>query len=867
MQPISGSPRGPAAARAWAAAPAATLTATGSRAYQTLGDLAVQHHGRIKPLDTVARQEVKQVYGRETIKLTGPDDTTESWGPIEALVDWSARPDYWDEKDFILVEYLPLKRMLLAGAIREQLTAIAEKAPPSERERLHKLADDPDLKATDLEAAAALPGVSADRSEALKGLAEKLSEDHKWLSPQDLEVAEVEIDGKTMPFLDWVGRIFDKQQSARREQGEAPPLSTLERKAAEVGERLLGYQAFRDRNSRGIRELDLSLMPRPVNATYLKYTTEAFQKAKEAGGLEALNPVELDAVTTLLRYWRDIQKKERALPGTDAEFDKKYTTWLRGTAPWVSLRLLIDADAEELAKAGYPADKLAAFRTAYTDLIAAEKAAPGQISEAKAAALITSARDLGTAVSQYPAPQVLARESFFNRFAPFFRAPYAYGSALLLLLISLGIKADRRTLLGKLDLGLYVAGLLAFLVGIGLEVIGFYYRVRISGWAPVTNLYETVIWVALISAVIGLVMELIFRKKYAAVAASGVALMTTLLAANTSMLDPNIELLQPVLRSNYWLTIHVLTIVSSYAAFSLAMALGLIAVCQYLTATYKRSVAYSELAPPLMAGLPLLLAGGLGVYASRTGLGPAWVSSLGFYYATAVVAGLGGVLTIMGGVGMLGEAINRMTFREDPDLDEAAVAGAPAEAAPSPSPDGDEGGAAVATLTRPTVAEIRARSAALRPKLDVRTRAMQATAAQLKPLANFIYRALQVGVLLVAAGTILGGVWADYSWGRFWGWDPKEVWALITLLVYLVPLHGRFAGWVNTFGLVVSSVVCYMSVVMAWYGVNAVLGVGLHSYGFTEGGKQGLVLTGTVAVLAFVAAAAWRRWLAQYRTT
>ena len=98
---------------------------------------------------------------------------------------------------------------------------------------------------------------------------------------------------------------------------------------------------------------------------------------------------------------------------------------------------------------------------------------------------------------------------------------------------------------------------------------------------------------------------------------------------------------------------------------------------------------------------------------------------------------------------------------------------------------------------------------------------------------------MQVGVLLIAAGTILGGVWADYSWGRFWGWDPKEVWALITLLVYLIPLHGRFAGWVNTFGLVVASVVCFLSVVMAWYGVNFVLGVGLHSYGFAEGGSQG----------------------------
>ncbi len=116
---------------------------------------------------------------------------------------------------------------------------------------------------------------------------------------------------------------------------------------------------------------------------------------------------------------------------------------------------------------------------------------------------------------------------------------------------------------------------------------------------------------------------------------------------------------------------------------------------------------------------------------------------------------------------------------------------------------------------------------------------MQRTAAMVKPLSNFIYRAMQVGVLLIAAGTILGGVWADYSWGRFWGWDPKEVWALITLLVYLIPLHGRFAGWVSTFGLVAASVVCFLSVIMAWYGVNFVLGVGLHSYGFVEGRLAG----------------------------
>ena len=83
-----------------------------------------------------------------------------------------------------------------------------------------------------------------------------------------------------------------------------------------------------------------------------------------------------------------------------------------------------------------------------------------------------------------------------------------------------------------------------------------------------------------------------------------------------SLLDPNIKSLQPVLRSNYWLTIHVLTEVSSYAAFALAMGLGLIATLYYLTATYRHSVRYSHLAVPLIPGLPMLILGGIGVVAS-----------------------------------------------------------------------------------------------------------------------------------------------------------------------------------------------------------------------------------------------------------
>ena len=84
-----------------------------------------------------------------------------------------------------------------------------------------------------------------------------------------------------------------------------------------------------------------------------------------------------------------------------------------------------------------------------------------------------------------------------------------------------------------------------------------------------------------------------------------------------------------------------------------------------------------------------------------------------------------------------------------------------------------------------------------------------------------------------------------------------EAWALIALLCYIVTLHGRLAGWWTQFGLVVASVVCFLAVLMAWYGVNFVLGKGLHSYGFGLGGET-YVVSFVLADLLFVAFAIWR---------
>ncbi len=83
-------------------------------------------------------------------------------------------------------------------------------------------------------------------------------------------------------------------------------------------------------------------------------------------------------------------------------------------------------------------------------------------------------------------------------------------------------------------------------------------------------------------------------------------------------------------------------------------------------------------------------------------------------------------------------------------------------------------------------------------------------------------------------GTVLGGIWANYSWGRFWGWDPKENGALMICLWSLVILHGRMAGWFREIGIHINSIILGILVTFSWWGVNN-LGVGLHSYGFTQG--------------------------------
>ncbi|MEY2510185.1 MAG: hypothetical protein QOE26_948 [Verrucomicrobiota bacterium] len=326
----------------------------------------------------------------------------------------------------------------------------------------------------------------------------------------------------------------------------------------------------------------------------------------------------------------------------------------------------------------------------------------------------------------YPEESQLRLEYFYNHWDGFYRAAWCYGIALLLLAIAhfrsrSSVAASLREATGKRSY-IRIIGVILAIAGLLFHASGIAMRCLIAGRPPVTNMYESIIWVSFAVSFFGMIFFARYRTPVYLLAALPVSLVALLLVHQMPIAMPSsIDPLVPVLRDNFWLTIHVLTITLSYAAFALAMGFGHILLFRY--------------------------------------------------------------------------ARNPVSARADQSMH------------------------------------------------------------------FWLYRVLQLGVILLAAGTILGGVWANYSWGRFWGWDPKETWALIALLCYILTLHGRLAGWWTQFGLVVASVVCFLAVLMAWYGVNFVLGKGLHSYGFGIGGEN-YVGGFVIADLLFVGFAIWR-----YRST
>ncbi|MFN7729425.1 MAG: cytochrome c biogenesis protein [Bdellovibrio sp.] len=320
-------------------------------------------------------------------------------------------------------------------------------------------------------------------------------------------------------------------------------------------------------------------------------------------------------------------------------------------------------------------------------------------------------RARASAPDRYIADNKIKAEVHYNGFHPFKWAWAFYLLAVVALTLFWILKQHR----------LVTAGWVLTSIGILFHLYGFGLRIYLSDRAPVSNMYETVVWVSFGTVLFAMIIEAIYKWRLILTAGAAVGAFCLILTDFAPVvLDDSIQPLEPVLRSNFWLTVHVLTITISYAAFFLAFALGDIGLVMYL--------------------------------------------------------------------------------RDEKRYEE-----------------------------------------------------------RIRALVMALYRSIQIGVAFLAPGIILGGIWADYSWGRFWGWDPKETWALIALLGYLAILHARLAGLLKNFGMICTAILSFSLIIMAWYGVNFVLGAGLHSYGFGAGGVE--YVSGFVAlhVLAVIFVAVVRR--------
>ena len=281
-------------------------------------------------------------------------------------------------------------------------------------------------------------------------------------------------------------------------------------------------------------------------------------------------------------------------------------------------------------------------------------------------------------------------EHYFNSYAPFARSMGIYLVALLLACFS------------WLSLSRWLSNSAFYLVGLAFVVhtSGLIFRMYLEGRPPVTNLYSSAIFMGWGAVLLGWVLERIYRNGIGSVTAGGIGFATLIIAHQLS-LDPNgsgkgdtMEMMQAVLDTNFWLATHVTSITIGYSATFLS---GFLALLYVLRGTFTRS------------------------------------------------------------------------------LDEKVA----------------------------------------------------------KSLSRMVYGIVCFATITSFVGTVLGGIWADQSWGRFWGWDTKENGALLIVIWNALILHAKWGGLIRDRGLMNLAIFGNVVTAWSWFGVNS-LGVGLHAYGHSD---------------------------------
>jgi len=877
--------------------------------------------GRVMPLDSFARDTVESICGRmrpklslegagyeqpaTAVELTAarelfPQGKPRRFEPYELLFSWLVEPEKWESVPFLSAEHGQLRQELLGLPLTgpdgerlkyasprqvERATALETRLRKLQVEESHGQANyedrsltGVDKKASDLYQALRLfrlftfqPKGPIDPRGGSYGLLVEAVE--RWRRIEEpLEQLQA------MPGLEGsrplVGRVQEKMKrlvelaeaGEKFEPGAVEPLLVELRTAtgdlAGQYKKLVGRlfnepdKALPQSAARGPEELRQVRAKLQELATGLSDASRLFGAAQHAlydSGrslrlVPALNPA--------------------ALEGTRDTSDQ--------SQPWLSLQSLLFGSPALMAR--YPQaeleqvrKKFAAVKAAYLDRAASDRPARfatavnefaqsvrvlGEKLEPTRRQLTIAHRDEAILrATAYPPPGAVDAELHYNDVDPFFWSWVVNLLALATLALAFGV----------LRRPMFWLGIAVLIAGQVMTCYGFGLRTYVTGWAPVTGMFESVVFVALVAALLGLWFTL---QPLVATALRGAWRLTALPGTweASPLSDEDLALLPAAgWRTGNWLSVPLRLVLMAAVFYVLAwypygsdgksaiislwprtdvgssmpsmmdvvtwlVGLSVLGV----SAWYAPRVALAAL--PLLVLVPIVFVR-LGIARpmeramerqafAMVGAGTAFLVAFVAYYSPLWPKEIGTlmpvlrdrfwlylhVLTITAsyGAGLVGLGMGDIallyylfgTYRrpEDHSAELAAQGHRPAHAIDEPH----------GPYRLPP----------------------EACAA----LSSFIYKSMQVAVILLAAGTILGGLWADVAWGRFWGWDAKEVWALISLLVYMAILHGRYAGWFGAFGLAAGSVLGASAIIMAWYGVNYWLRTGLHTY--AQGGND-----------------------------
>lgn len=734
--------------------------------WSTWQRLPVFTEGRVAPLDTFARETVESICGQAAPTLCGPEGPQRKFTAAELLFAWLAEPETWE----------PIRLLSCSDSLREYL-GLPLAAPDGQR--LHGISP------FEVDHSSSLPQRLAD-------LRKRAEADGKKFRPTGVEK---EFDKLLDAYGEYRSLTFSLQSTGQRSSDRGIQVAKALKKligSLQVARRIENDDRTRKQMVRVVeswQKLMKALYAEETSSATMEPAVAMFSQAADRLAVRLASPDDapLTALAANLRHQAaelhlslyDDGKGLRLMPALNTGALEENRTPDDDASPWLSFQAMMYSSDDLLG--AYPKPELLAVRKSFADAKAAYFDRNATDRPAKFAAAMDrfaeSLRALAEKIEPlrdqlplrhrdqklinatvYPPPGSTAAEVFYSRLNPFFWSWIVSLAATICLLLALGRWRKPLFWLGAATL---VIGQLCAAVGMG-------FRWWITGLVPLTGMFETVEFVAIYAAMLGLwfalkplwrrnsnegwaihcppdhttLADLVLERRLFALAGAIVGFTAAVLAyyAPATVMHRNIGSVTPILRDNFWLAVHVVTIMASYASAAIAWILGNVALGYYLFGRYGES---------------------------RVGQ---------------------------------------------------------AQRSPTKNDDTNSG-------------------AACHPPQPCRI------------LAGFIYTAIQITVLLLAAGTILGALWADKAWGHYWGWDPKEVWALVSLLAYILILHMRYLGWSRDFGMAFAAVFGFTAVLFTWYGVNFVLGSGMHAYGSGAGGAWAVSSAAALQWLFLLAAA------------